>query len=545
MAGLPYAQTLVMLFVVMLGLTALARRLGVPYPILLVLGGLALGFIPRLTALQLAPDLVFLVFLPPILWAAAYFTSLREFRRNLRPISLLAIGLVLATTAAVAVVIHALVPDIGWAAAFALGAIVSPPDAVAATAIGHHLPIPRRVVVILEGESLVNDASALVLYRAAVAAAVTGEFLLSNALLEFVYAAIGGVLVGILVGAVTRWALTRLDDGFTEIAATLIAPYVAWVLAEQLHTSAVLACVAGGIYVRWYYSAITAPATRLQARAVWEQLIFLLNGFIFILIGLQLGSLRAALPEGRFSAVMWQAIAVSLTAIIIRLIWVPLATVLPRWLLRSLRHADPMPPRNAMFLVSWTGMRGIVSLASALALPLTIADGRPFPYRAEIILITFGVILATLVLQGLTLAPLVRALGFQPENELEREEQHARRTASAAALTHIESLGQESWPVAGHLERLRTHYEQRQRQLSDAGGGAGECTPQDTIAYRRLRQEALAAERRAVLGLRNQGAISDDVMHRLEHEFDVEALRIGTGQERVAVMGEGKLTAGS
>ena len=535
MAGLPYAQTLVLMFVVMLALTALARRLAIPYPIMLVLGGLALGFIPRLTSLQLAPNLVFLVFLPPILWAAAYFTSLREFRRNIRPISLLAIGLVLATTAAVAVVIHTLVPAIGWAAAFALGAIVSPPDAVAATAIGHHLPIPRRVVVILEGESLVNDASALVLYRTAVAAAVTGEFLLSHALLEFVYAAIGGVLVGILIGAVTRWALSRLEDGFTEIAATLIAPYVAWVLAEQLHTSAVLACVTGGIYVRWYYSAITAPATRLQARAVWEQLIFLLNGFIFILIGLQLGSLRAALPEGRFSAVLWQAIVVSLTAIVVRLLWVPLATVVPRWLLRSVRNADPMPPGNSIFLVSWTGMRGIVSLASALALPLTIADGSPFPYRTEIILITFGVILSTLVVQGLTLAPLVRVLGFQPEHELEKEEQHARRTASAAALSRLQDLGQESWAVAGHVERLRTQYEQRQRQLTGVDGVNGECSPGDTIAYRRLRQEALAAERRAVLDLRNRGVISDDVMHRLEHEFDVEALRIGTGQQRVAV----------
>ena len=533
MAGLPYAQTLVIMFVLMLALTALARRLNIPYPILLVLGGLALGFIPRLTALQLAPDLVFLVFLPPILWAAAYFTSLREFRRNLRPISLLAIGLVLATTAAVAIVIHALIPAMSWAAAFALGAIVSPPDAVAATAIGHTLPIPRRVVVILEGESLVNDASALVLYRSAVVAAVTGEFILSHALMEFVYAAIGGVLVGIVIGMVTRWALRLLDDGFTEIAVTLIAPYAAWVLAEQLHTSAVLACVAGGIYVRWHYSAITAPATRLQARAVWEQLIFLLNGLIFILIGLQLGSLRAAIPDDRFGAVVWQAMLVSLTAIVVRLVWVPLAAVVPRWLLRSVRDADPMPPKQAMFLISWTGMRGVVSLASALALPLTIADGSPFPYRAEIILITFGVILATLVLQGLSLAPIVKLLGFAPEHELEREEKHARRTASAAALDRIADLGQESWTNSEHLDRLRTLYEQRQRRLTEVDGADGECTPQDTIAYRRARQEALAAERQAVLELRNRGVISDDVLHRLEYEFDVEALRIGTGNERI------------
>ena len=260
--------------------------------------------LPGLPTVTLSPDLVFLVFLPPILWAAAYFTSLREFRQNLRPISLLAVGLVLVTTAAVAAVAHAVLPGMGWAEAIALGAIISPPDAVSATAIGKRLRIPRRVVTILEGESLVNDATALVLYRVAVGAAVTGTFTVGGAILEFVFAAVVGVAIGIGVGMLTRWALCATDDGLIQIGITLLAPYIAWVLGESVHASAVLACVAGGLHLRQSFSSAVAPATRIQARAVWDLLIFILNGVIFILIGLQLGALRAAMPSGEFGPVL-------------------------------------------------------------------------------------------------------------------------------------------------------------------------------------------------------------------------------------------------
>ncbi len=534
MTSLHYAQTLIILLVAMLALTALARRLFMPYPILLVLGGLALGFLPRMAAIELEPDLVFLVFLPPILWAAAYFTSLREFRQNIRPIGLLALGLVLVTTLAVAAVIHALVPGLGWAPALALGAIVSPPDAVAATAIGRGVNIPRRIVTILEGESLVNDASALILYRSAVAATVTGVFVFRAALFEFLYAAVAGVLLGLLVSWASAWVLRRLEDSFIEIAVTLLAPYIAWVVAEQLHASAVLACVAGGLYLRWQYSSITAPTTRLQARAVWEQLIFLLNGFIFILIGLQLGGLRDAVPEGQISRLILHGVAVSLTAIVVRLVWVPIATVVPRWLSPALRQRDPTPPGKAMFLIGWVGMRGVVSLASALALPLTLADGSPFPYRSEIILITFGVILATLVFQGLALTPLVRWLRFAPDNEQAKEEAHARERASAAALERLAALTDEPWPVADQLERLRDHYNDRQRRYSADSAPILQCGPDQAEAYRRLRHEAFSAERRTLVDLRNRNVISDEILHRLEHELDVEALRVGVGELRVA-----------
>ncbi len=307
MESLHQLEIVILLLAAVLALTTVANKILIPYPILLVIGGLILGVLPGLPTVTLSPDLVFLVFLPPILWAAAYFTSLREFRHNLRPISLLAFGLVLVTTAAVAAVAHAVLPGIGWAEAIALGAIISPPDAVSATAIGKRLRIPRRVVTILEGESLVNDATALVLYRVAVGAAVTGTFTVGGAILEFVFAAVAGVAIGIGVGMLTRWALAATTDGLIQIGITLLAPYFAWVLGESVHASAVLACVAGGLHIRQSFSSAVAPATRIQARAVWDLLIFVLNGVIFILIGLQLGALRAAMPSGRFGPVLLAA----------------------------------------------------------------------------------------------------------------------------------------------------------------------------------------------------------------------------------------------
>src|SRR5262245_38925871 len=283
MVGVGTIEAVILLMVVVLALTALARNLLIPYPILLVLGGLGISLVPGVPSVPLEPDWVFLVFLPPILMSAAYFTALRDFRANLRPISLLAIGLVLATTAAVAAAARCLLPGIGWPAAIALGAIVSPPDAVAATAVGRRLTIPRRVMVVLEGESLVNDASALVLYRAAVVAAVTGQFVLRDTVLQFVLASAGGVVIGLAAGMLMRWVLTSTRDAFIATLATLLAPYAAWMAAERAHVSAVLACVAGGLYVRQYFSERVAPVTRIQSRAVWAVLVFGLKRWCCIL----------------------------------------------------------------------------------------------------------------------------------------------------------------------------------------------------------------------------------------------------------------------
>ena len=278
MTNLSQLEAVVLLLIAVLILATIANRVLIPYPILLVLGGLALSFVPRAPIIPLQPDLVFLIFLPPVLWAAAYFTSLRDFRANLRPITLLAVGLVITTTAAVAAVARLILPGLSWPVAFALGALVSPSDAVAVTAIARRLRIPHRLVVILEGESLINDATALVLYRVAIVAAVSGSFALGETLGLFVVTALGGIVIGLLVGVVTRWALRVTVDSLAETAITLLAPYVAWVVAERAHTSAVLACVVGGLYVRQRFSAVVAPATRLQARAVWELLVFALNG---------------------------------------------------------------------------------------------------------------------------------------------------------------------------------------------------------------------------------------------------------------------------
>ncbi|BFU92715.1 MAG: Na+/H+ antiporter [Nitrospira sp.] len=532
MENLHQLEIIILLLAIVLVLTTVARRILIPYPILLVVGGLVLGIVPGLPTVALNPDLVFLVFLPPILWAAAYFTSWRDFRRNIRPISLLAVGLVLATTAAVAAVAHAVL-GFGWAEAVALGAIVSPPDAVSATAIGKRLNMPRRIVTILEGESLVNDATALVLYRAAVAAVVSGGFVVGEALFEFVYAAVAGVVVGVVVGWVTRWALHVIGESFTEIAATLLAPYVAWVIGESIHASAVLSCVAGGIYLRQHFSQVVAPTTRLQGRAVWELVVFVLNGVIFILIGLQLGTLREAVPSDRLWSLVIGGALISVAAIVVRLGWVPLIATIPRYLSSTLRARDPLPPWPHIFLVAWTGMRGIVTLAAAMALPVSTGTGAPFPFRSEIILLSFMVILATLVAQGLTLAPLIRTLGVSGGLEGEEEEMHAREQAAGAALVRLNELTKEDWPKPAHVEQLELHYGGRLQRFSPDAEIDPDCKKETSDAFLRLREETLAAERSALIRLRDEGTISDEVLHRLEQEVDVEALRLGIGERRM------------
>jgi CPA1 family monovalent cation:H+ antiporter len=528
-------ELVTLLFIAVIALAMLARRLGVPYPILLVVGGLFLGFVPGLPAVQLDPDLVFFVFLPPILWAAAYFTSFRDFRANLRPIALLAVGLVLATTAVVAVVAHAAAPAMGWAGAVALGAIVSPPDAVAAAAIFRRMRIPRRVVVVLEGESLVNDATALVIYRAAVMAMVTGAFGLGDAAGQFVIAGAGGVLIGLGVGGLAAAVLRWTRDALTAIAITLLAPYVAWSVAERAGVSAVLATVAGGLLLRRCFSLVSSPATRLQARAVWDLLVFALNGAVFILIGLELRTLHEALAPGELSRVAVLGLAVGAAAILTRLVWVPEATALPR-LLPSVRARDPMPPFGSVLVVAWAGMRGIVSLAAALALPYVDAAGQPLPLRHAIILVTFVVILLTLVVQGLSLGPLIRRLDLPEDHTLEREAARAQALSSRAALARLEQLfaSPPADPDArDRLGALRRYYEQRAAAADAALAGVPPSSSLSEAAFKRARFETLAAERRALIKARDQGVIGDEVLLDLERELDLEATRLGLANARL------------
>ncbi|MGQ0649254.1 MAG: Na+/H+ antiporter [Gemmatimonadaceae bacterium] len=505
-------------------LTALARRLPIPTPILQVLAGLAVGAVPAMQVPQLEPDLVFFVFLPPILWAAAFFTSLREFRANVRPIGLLAIGLVLATSAVVAIAARALMPELPWAVAIALGAIVSPPDAVAAAAIVSRLPVPRRVIVVLEGESLVNDASALVLYRTAVAAAVTGAFSLGESVVRFFIDAGVGTIIGVLVGWLIIRAARWTKDALAESLLTLAGPYVAWIAAETLHVSAVLACVAGGLYVRQHLSVAVSPVSRIQARAVWDLVVFLLNAIIFLILGIQFSELLRAIPAGSLASVVQTGVVIGLVTIAVRLVWVPIVAYLPRRLSAEIRHRDPMPHWKQIFLVAWTSMRGIVSLAAALALPHALANGAPFPYRTEIIVIALCVIMMTLVLQGLTLAPIIRAFDFTPERGHVEEERLARRESLRRGAEALDDLSRESWVDSRDVEWMRAELRDRLR-LHEHHGGSPD-------ARRRLRTGVISAERRMLIRLRNEGAISDEVLRELEHELDLDAMRAGAGEAR-------------
>ncbi len=505
-------------------LTALARRLPVPTPIIQVAAGLLIGLLPGVEIPQLEPDLVFFVFLPPALWAAAFFTSPRDFRANLKPISRLAIGLVLVTSVAVAMAARSLLPGIPWAVAIALGAIVSPPDAVAAAAIVSRLPVPRRVVAILEGESLVNDASALVLYRTAVAAAITGRFSWGESVVRFFIDAGVGTLVGLLVGWLVIRAARSTKDALAETLLTLAGPYVAWVAAERLHVSAVLACVAGGLYVGQHLSTAVGPSSRLQTRSIWDLLIFLLNAMIFLLLGAQFIALLRQVPVGSLGTVLRSGVIVGVVVIAVRLIWVPIVTELPRLMTRNARRRDPLPDRRAVFLIGWTSMRGIVSLASALALPVALADGTPFPYRTEIIVITMCVIMMTLVLQGLTLAPIIRAFGFTPEQTHIEEERLARLEAARRGAEALEDMSREPWADSRDVEWLRAELRDRLRLREHHGGNPD--------GRRRMRAGMISAERRMLIRLRNEGAISDEVLRELEQELDLEAVRVGIGDAR-------------
>jgi len=502
--------------------SALARRLPVPTPILQLAAGLVIGLTPALRIPELDPDLVFFVFLPPILWSAAMFTSPREFRRNFGTIGLLAVGLVLVTTVVVAIAARALMPGIPWAVAIALGAIVSPPDAVAATSIVSRLSVPRRVITVLEGESLVNDASALVVYRSAVAAAVVGQFSWGESIVRFFIDAGVGILIGLLVGWLIVWAVCLTKDALAETLLTLAGPYVAWITAEGVGVSAVLACVAGGLYLQQRLSTAVGPASRLQIRTVWDLLVFVLNAAVFLLLGAQFGTLLAELRGQSFAAVLITGAIIALVAIVVRLLWVP-TVVFARMVKADVRRR-PKPRWKPLFLVSWTSMRGVVSLATALALPLALGDGRPFPYRTEIILITMCVIVLTLFVQGLTLEPIIRLFKFEPERQHLDEERLARREATRRGAEALEDLAREDWADPRDVEVLRREIRER-AHLTDHHGG-------NHVGRRRLRLGMIAAERRMLIRLRNEGAISDDVLRELEQELDLESVRVGAGDVR-------------
>ena len=424
------------------------------------------------------------------------------------------------------VVAHALVPELGWPAAFALGAIVSPTDAIAATAIAQRLGAPRRIVTVLEGESLINDATGLVAYRAAVAAALTGAFSLGDEGLRFVYVVVAGVAIGLLVGRAIEWLWRQMDDPPVSITISFLAPFAAYLPAEQLGASGVLAVVTAGLYLGRQAPRILTSEARVQAVAIWDILVFLLNGLVFILIGLQLPGILARLSNYPLGWLIGLGSVLSLTVVLVRFVWMFPNTYVPRWLSRGLRERDPSPPWQWPVVLSWAGMRGVVSLAAALALPITLPDGSPFPGRDLIIFLTFCVILATLVGQGLTLPWLIRRLGVADDGAAEREEARARELAYQAALARIESLVAE-WPDHRELlDQLRDRYAHRARHAVPTDGALDPDAERDLIEHRLIRLAVIEAERNAVIDLRDRGEINDEVLHRVERDLDYEELRM-------------------
>jgi CPA1 family monovalent cation:H+ antiporter len=495
-------------------LAVLAQRLRIAYPIVLVLGGLALGLVPGLPHVALNPDLVFKLFLPPLLFSAAFFMPWPEFKANLREILLLAVGLVAATAAAVAYVAWATIA-LPLAIGFVLGAIVSPPDAIAATAIAQRLKLPQRLVVVLEGESLINDAAALVLFHFAVAAVITGAFSLPGALVEFVRLAVGGVAFGLAVAWLLMQLFRRLSDPGIVTVLTLLGPFAAYLPAELVGFSGVLAAVSAGIYVGWRSPTVFTPPTRVRAAAVWTTMVFLLNGLAFILIGLQLPFILREIADEPPAMLALAALAVVGVVIAVRFAWIFGSSFLTGLVVPGLCRRNPLPPPAHLALLSWAGMRGIVSLAAALALPTAIASGAAFPHRGLVLFLAFSVILVTLVFQGLSLPGLVRGLGVAAADNLE-ERIEARRFSLEAALMRIDELSRRDDLPADGLAHLRLRYEHALRVLDERDAVVG-----DSDTDRRMQLELIDAERKVLLDMRRHGALSDEIYRDLERALDM------------------------
>jgi monovalent cation/hydrogen antiporter len=510
---------LLVLLVSAAALLLLAEPLRIPYPILLVLGGLVLGFGPGVPDITLPPEVVLVGILPPLLYSAAYNTGLRELRQNLRPISLLAIGLVAATTISVGVVAHYGI-GLSWPAALVLGAIVSPTDPLAATEIGRRLGVPRRPLAIVEGESLVNDGTALVLFKFTVAAVVTGTFSLLHASALFVWTVLGGIAIGLVIGHMIRLLRRRIDNPPLEVM-------IAFLPASAVGASGVLAVVTAGVYMGWHTPELTTVETRLQGRAFWTIFTFIMNALLFGLVGLQLQPILDRLSGYSTSQLIGYAVAISGVVIATRLVWVIPLTYLPRLLFRSIRRRDPYPPWQQPAFVCWTGMRGAVTLAAALAIPLTTDAGTPFTGRDLIVFLAFTVVFATLVLQGLSMPLVIRALGLEDDGLNVKEESKARIHAAAAAIARLEELIEDGTVRADTAERLRGAYEFRQRRFRARfdDGDDGDIEER-SLQYQRARRELLEAERGAIVSLRNDGRIAEEVMHRLQRDLDLEDSRL-------------------
>jgi Na+/H+ antiporter len=522
-------EILIALVAAAIVLVRLADVASIPYPIALVLGGLGIGFLPGGPRLELAPDVVFLVFLPPLLQSAGYWASPRELRAELIPLSGLVLGLSLTTMVAVAAVAQLVIPDLDWPAALVLGAIVAPTDPVAAIATFERVGVSERVALLVEGESMVNDAVALVAYRVAVAAVVSGSFALGDSFVDLVVGIAGGVAIGLAVAWASARAVRRLTDAPLAILLSVLTSYASFALADGIGASGVLAVVSGGLYLGWRSHEIFDADVRLNAQAFWRVLVFALNAILFVLVGLQFPEILHRVGE-QFSTgeIIGYGLLVSAVVIVVRLAWQFLPLSLER-LAPAMGAASPGEDWRESLLIGWSGMRGAVSLAAALALPLELDSGASFAARDLIIYLTVAVILATLVGQGLTLPALVRRLGLGAEQPWAPDEAVARLAAAQAALDRLDELEASGDPVPdAALDRLRELYRARFARCIAALSGEGGSRPiEDPLSgYRRLRGDLIGVERDALLGMRDDGRLKQDVFRRIQRELDLDEARL-------------------
>lgn len=527
-------DVILVLLAVMVALALLAGRLRIPYPILFVLGGLLLALLPAIPAVSIPPALIFLIFLPPLLYDTSVFTSPRDLRRNARPIALLAVGLVAVTMVAVALVAHC-VAGLAWAPAFVLGATVSSTDPTVVSALAEHVPLPRRVLAIIEGEGLFNDASGLVLFRIAVAAVVTGAFSPVLALPSFVITAAGGLALGWGIGWLAGHIRRAIENPQIEITLSLLTPYAAWIPAEALGVSGVLAVVAAGIYIGQEGLPEFSSLIRLRGEGFWRVLTFVLEGLLFILTGFELRNVRSVigpLASASWLSLVWTALAVTLTVVVVRIVWVFATAYFSRGLQRIMTETGESPRWRDVALVAWSGMRGGDALVPALALPLATATGASFPGRGLLIFLTFAVILLTLCGQGLTLPLLVRRFGplndraeaASAEAKAEAgEERRARQRILQTALARLNQLAAQTHAPDWAVEDLRADLRHR---LRDVSVPVSEQHQQQDEAAENLLRRLLALKRETALRLRNEGAIDDDVLHDIQRELDLEEVEL-------------------
>jgi len=515
---------LLLFFIIGFGL--LARKLATPYPIVMVIGGLLLAFIPGIPDINLNPELIFLVVLPPLLYSAAWTTSWRDFRYNIASIFLLAFGLVAFTVIGVGVLAPGVFAGFDWRLGLVLGAIVAPTDAIAATSIARRVGLPARIVDILEGESLINDATGLLALQFALAIVESGRVpTVSTGILTLLWLITGGVGLGLLVGWLAYEAERRFDDGPIEITLSILIPYAAYLAADTIGASGILAVVTCGLFLSRRSTAFFTPIVRIQIWSFWESFTFVLNGLVFVLIGLQLTTIRHSIREYSLPAILLAGAIFSAVLILLRLVWV-FPGAWAAWFLRTRfgHQHEPSPSASHSFVIGWTGMRGVVSLAAALALPEMLADGNPFPHRNLIVFLTFCIIVVTLVLQGLTLPPIIGWLGLAGASGTSCEEQEARRIVLMAAVSHLENARDHDDPSAASLyDDLARHYRQRLLSVSGDGGNQAESSSHDR--YVELSLEVVRVERDTAVSLRDQGRINDEALRRIERELDLTESR--------------------